>query len=138
MKSIAQIPNIFPEELAQQLHTYVSNVPWSYGWASNKSMGYTHWNFDFAKAGPDNGIDVADRLPPILSLAWKYLQKEHLGEQDLLRCYTNAHTFGVEGYPHTDSKRDDDETIVIYMNTEWRRECLLNLNKVLQKQKQLH
>jgi len=122
LKSIAQIPNIFPEELAEQLLIYVNNVPWHYGWASNKAMGYSHWNFDFAKADQDNGLDVADRLPPILSLAWKYLQKEHLGEQDLLRCYTNAHTFGVEGYPHTDSRRDSDETIVVYLNPEWRRE----------------
>jgi hypothetical protein len=40
----------------------------------------------------------------------------------LMRCYTNAHTYGVEGYPHTDSKRTADQTVVLYLNHYWRRE----------------
>lgn len=34
----------------------------------------------------------------------------------------NAHTYGLEGYPHTDSVRLCDKTIVVYMNPTWRRE----------------
>jgi hypothetical protein len=39
-----------------------------------------------------------------------------------LRCYINAHTYGIEGYPHTDSFREHDKTIVIYLNPEWSRD----------------
>lgn len=120
--SIQQLENCFSPELLQGLSKVIAGVPWKYGWASNKSIQFTHWNHDFAKCGVYNSVDVAHKLPPCLKSAWDYLQSEYIGEQDLLRCYTNSHTFGVEGYPHTDSRRDHDKTIVVYMNKNWIRD----------------
>ena len=54
--------------------------------------------------------------------AWNFIKAMHLKDHVLLRCYANAHTFGIEGYPHTDSKRDQDTTVVMYMNKNWKRE----------------
>jgi len=115
------IPQVFSPEILKSVEALVNNAPLKYGWASNKKIDYTHWNHDFAHAGSENGLDIADRLPPELRIAWEFLQREYLGTQSLLRCYTNAHTFGVEGYPHTDSSRPHDYTLVIYMNQEWQR-----------------
>jgi hypothetical protein len=43
----------------------------------------------------------------------------------LLRCYANAHTYGVEGYPHTDivdASQVDNYTAVVYLNPVWKKE----------------
>jgi hypothetical protein len=121
--NIQQINNCFSEQLAEQLALLISNSDWKYGWKSNHSMGYSHWNKDFTKFGATNGIDVSNRLQHTeLQQAWDYLKTNYFPDATLLRCYANAHTFGVEGYPHTDSIRPSDQTIVVYLNKEWRRE----------------
>ena len=123
LSNIQQINNCFPDELANQLNVLISNSDWKYGWRSNNSTGYGHWNVDFTKAGPSNGIDVERRVKPIgLQQAWNHLKNNYFPNATLLRCYANSHTFGVEGYPHTDSIRTCDYTAVIYLNKTWRRE----------------
>ena len=122
MNSIRQIKAVFPEDLARKLETFIENAPYKYGWPSNRNLGYSHWNYTIAPGDALNGLEIAHNLPPLFKEAWDYIQEHYVGEQTLIRCYTNAHTFGVEGYPHTDSNREHDHTIVIYMNPEWRRE----------------
>lgn len=123
MNAIQQIDNCFSDELADQLNLLISNSDWKYGWRSNNNMGYGHWNKDFTNAGSSNGIDVERRLNYIeLQQAWNHLKNNYFPDATLLRCYANSHTFGVEGYPHTDSLRSCDYTTVIYLNKNWRRE----------------
>ena len=40
----------------------------------------------------------------------------------LVRAYSNAHTYGVEGYIHRDSKFSTDETCIIYVEKDWKAE----------------
>jgi hypothetical protein len=121
--NISKFENCFPEELATRLHKFIANTEWRYGWRSSAGLGYGHWNRDFAHGGTENGIDCSDRLKDQVILdAWNYLKAAHYPNAVLLRCYANGHTFGVEGYPHIDSERDHDQTIVTYMNKTWKRE----------------
>lgn len=120
MTQVFQLQTVFPEDLLKRVKSTINSVPWRYGWASDRNIEFTHWNYDFASAGADNGLDRADRLKGAIAEAWQYLQDNYLGPQALLRCYTNSHTYGVEGYPHTDSKRSADHTIVIYMTPDWQ------------------
>jgi hypothetical protein len=120
--TLKQIPKVFPDALLEQVREHIATVPWRYGWASNRSIEFTHWNYDFTGVPVYNSIDISDQLPEPISAAWHYLKQQFLGDQALLRCYVNSHTYGVEGYPHTDSKRDADNTLVVYMNPEWRRD----------------
>jgi len=122
MKSIIKIEQVFPDDLLKQVSSVIDNVPWKYGWNSNKNIEFTHWNHSFAKAGAINTLDVSDQLSGPILAAWQHIQDKYIGPQALLRCYTNSHTFGVEGYPHTDSRRDADKTIVIYMTKHWQRD----------------
>lgn len=119
MKQIAQV---FPDQILTPIDKLIRSVPWRYGWASNKSIEFTHWNHDFTSAPVYNTMDVSAELPPALAQAWSYLQAQYLGPAALLRCYTNSHTYGVEGYPHTDSRRSADHTLVVYMNRHWQRD----------------
>jgi hypothetical protein len=122
MNSIKKVEQVFTDELLKDVSTMIDAVPWKYGWASNKSIEFTHWNHSFAKGGALNSIDISDQLSGTIKSAWDHIQANITGPQSLLRCYTNSHTFGVEGYPHTDSRRDADKTLVIYMNKHWQRD----------------
>lgn len=122
MHRIDKIAQVFPEPLLRQVSDCIDQVPWKYGWASNRGIEFTHWNHSFAPGGALNSLDISERLPEPIASAWQHIQRNIIGPQTLLRCYTNSHTYGVEGYPHTDSKRAVDHTIVVYMNKEWRRE----------------
>ena len=116
-----RVKQVLPDELLKQVKTVIDSVPWRYGWASNKNIEFTHWNHDFAGAGAVNSIDVSHKISGPIKAAWLHIQEHITGPADLLRCYTNSHTFGVEGYPHTDSKRPEDKTILIYMTPDWQR-----------------
>lgn len=116
------IDNFFPADVAEDLFDYVRRMKWSYYWRSNNSMGYAHWNHDIAKAGTANGLNIEDRLNGVVAEAWNFIKSSYLPDHILLRCYANAHTYGVEGYPHTDSRRSQDTTVVVYLNKDWRRE----------------
>lgn len=116
------LDSFLPQEVADKLHKYVEDLEWTYGWRSNNATGYAHWNNNISKAGPENGLNIEDRLEGAAKEAWEYIKSNHLPDHVLIRCYANAHTHGVEGYPHTDSKRDQDTTVVIYMNKGWKRE----------------
>nr|NDG05715.1 2OG-Fe(II) oxygenase [Oxalobacteraceae bacterium] len=116
------IPNIIPGNLIDPILDQIQTQGWHYGWRSSKVMGYSHWNIDFAQADSSNGLDVAHKLPQPLLHLWQHLQATLCPDTVLLRCYTNSHTFGVEGYPHADSKRQHERTLVIYLNKHWHRE----------------
>jgi hypothetical protein len=118
------VDNFLPTMLAEPLYGYVKNLHLNYGWKSNTGIGYGHWNCDLADAGLSNGLDVSDRIKDkeFVYQAWQFIKSAYLTDYTLIRCYANGHTYGIEGYPHTDSKRDQDVTVVIYMNKNWKRE----------------
>jgi hypothetical protein len=124
MRKIDQIATVFPADIAERVYNLVSNAEFKYGWRSSMSTGYGHWNKDYGRGGSENGIDISANLKdyPALDEAWRYLKSMYWPAADLVRCYVNVHTFGVEGYPHTDSSRIDDKTVVVYVNKGWRRE----------------
>lgn len=128
INKIVQISNVFEHELLYKVKDEIDNSPLRYGWKSNRGLnhGFSHWNHSYVKAAAYNTIDISDRLPEALKVAWEFIKKQYMGEElpgatKLLRCYINGHTYGVEGYPHTDSQRHTDHTMVIYMTPNWRR-----------------
>lgn len=99
---------------------FINKANWAYGWPSNKDMPYGHWNVDFTNTSKDNPTDVSVRLPQVLLPLWQNINKEFFGNQaKLTRCYANRHTFGTEGYIHTDTERDEDQTCVVYLDKDW-------------------
>lgn len=104
-----------------QALSYIDLANWSYGWPSNKDMPYGHWNADFTRTSKNNPTDVSSMLPPELLVIWHKINTEFFNEQaKLIRCYANRHTFGTEGYIHTDTQRKEDQTCIVYMDEEWK------------------
>lgn len=116
------LEKVIPDHLIDAVQLQIDQKGWHYGWHSNRNIGTAHWNIDFGKAASSNGIDISKRIDGAILELWQHLQKTHTGKKALLRCYTNSHTYGVEGYPHTDSRKPNEETLVIYLNKEWRKE----------------
>jgi hypothetical protein len=121
MIKIEQIPECLPEGLIRSTTAFVKNNSWNYGWTSNKSIGFSHWNQNFGKSESENSLDITENLQGSMALIWNYLKSRYFPDTDLLRCYANGHTYGVEGYPHIDSRRSHDKTLVIYLNEDWKR-----------------
>lgn len=120
--SFDRIEKVLPAEMFEDVCKMISTVPWAYGqtgWKSNHAAFHGHWNHSFVKADGKNCLDMSGKLNGLISDVWQYIKDNYAPGADLLRCYTNSHTFGVEGYPHKDSIRAGDRTLLIYINRTW-------------------
>lgn len=124
MSEIVVIDNFLPADLLARCEATFQTVGWKYGWASNPKYLFSHWHHEILRAGGKNKIDKQTNLfnlqrrdyDPVKDV-WRLLQTR-FGGAALLRCYANQHTYGVEGYPHTDGSADET-TIILYLNREW-------------------
>lgn len=117
-----------PASWASLLHYFKTSVAFRYGWASDKEVSeFSHWNCDFLGAQGNNQVNLESSLyansamQPIASV-WNKLKDLHLKGHALVRCYANAHTYGVEGAPHYDSREDGNFTTILYIVPEWKAE----------------
>jgi hypothetical protein len=108
------------KEILDAAYYHVDNANWSYGWPSNTDIPFGHWNVDFTRTPKNNPTDVSSTLPDKIAPVWKAVNSAFFnGKASLVRCYANRHTYGTEGYIHTDTTRKEDQTCVIYMDKEW-------------------
>lgn len=95
---------------------------WQYGWRSNKKMGFGHWNIVLSDSKVERE-EVYHEVDDSIRALWDFIQPRFMPTTPVLvRAYANAHTFGVEGYVHRDSKFATDETCIIYYEPDWRAE----------------
>lgn len=94
---------------------------YTYGWPSGTNDPFSHWNLTFAGKDPKSRLDVEQFLPdPVLAL-WQKIKQSYLQNFTVIRAYSNAYTYGTEGYIHTDSTNENDLTVLVYLNTTWDR-----------------
>jgi SM-20-related protein len=124
--------NFLPEELYKRVMDEVNSTPLTYGWKSNHFTDpHGHWNIDIAKRNSQNLANIEFNISGIYKEVWDYY-KENIPElvnAVPIRCYINVHTYGTDGYIHTDSIRDDETTIVMYIldgewNPDWAGETI--------------
>lgn len=112
--------NLIPEPLLNDCLDWLNQANWKFGWKSHANKEYSHWNVDISRTGRNHADDISDKIPEQFQKVWVHLNKEMFGGKGILvRCYSNRHTFGVEGTIHTDTERDGDYTCVIYLNKKW-------------------
>lgn len=131
MKQIFVHDTALPPSVLQGVQNYFAeSVRWQFGWPQGLSDPFSHWNIDFLGAPLKSQANVEDRLfakPELATVAdiWRALKAGPMRGHYLLRCYANAHTYGVEGYPHTDivdATQVDNFTAVVYLNPVWKKE----------------
>lgn len=94
--------------------------------SSPNSDPHGHWVLNLVSNVDSSKDNVSDVLSFIkhddIKNTWTYIQnKYNLNDKILIRCYANAYTYGTEGYAHTDSSRDNEWTIILYiLNDDWK------------------
>jgi hypothetical protein len=131
MKQIFVHDTALPAAVLHNVQQYFAeNVRWQFGWPQGLSDPFSHWNIDFLGAPLKSQANVESQLfakPELAAVAdvWRALKAGPMRGHYLLRCYANAHTYGVEGYPHTDVvdvSQIDNFTAVVYLNPVWKKE----------------
>ena len=131
MKQIFVHDTALSSNQLQKIQNYFAeNVRWQFGWPQGVSDPFSHWNIDFLGASLKSQTNVEDQLfakPALEAVAdvWRALKVGPMRGHYLLRCYANAHTFGVEGHPHTDivdASQVNNYTAVVYLNPFWKKE----------------
>jgi SM-20-related protein len=123
--SIAVIDDFLPSDLYDELARLIEKEPMEYGSRSNhKTDPHGHWTRQFVAAGRQNLADISDKLEHeerlgAVNATWRFLQESQLPDSVLIRCYLNGYTYGTDGYFHSDSRRADEHTAVLYMNDHW-------------------
>lgn len=114
--------DVIPEEILAECIAEVERRGWQYGWRSNKMLGFGHWNIVLSDSKVERE-EVYHEVPQCIRDLWDYIQPRFMPTTPVLvRAYANAHTYGVEGYIHRDSKFAEDETCVIYYEKDWKPE----------------
>lgn len=117
-----------PASWASLLQYFQNTVAFRYGWSSDKEVSeFSHWNHDFLRVPGNNqaNMEVALYSNPAhqaIASVWTKLKDMHLKGHALVRCYANAHTYGVEGAPHIDSREDGNYTTILYIVPDWKAE----------------
>lgn len=111
--------DILPKDQLEGCLHWLGKANWTYGWKSDTSLNFGHWNVDITRTGVRNTTDISEKLPATFKRVWDVVNGEVGGNAKLIRCYSNRHTYGTEGYIHVDTTREEDHTCVIYMNKTW-------------------
>ncbi|GAB2575530.1 hypothetical protein ISP15_12835 [Dyella jejuensis] len=120
--------DLVPDSLQQSLTHLIQQPIWRYGWRSNKRQDrFCFWHAHFAGGDGSSRKSCEEELQqnpsagPVQEL-WKFLSTGLLKGHEPLRVYANSHTFGVEGYVHTDSSDEENYfTTLYYAHPVWRK-----------------
>lgn len=114
-----------PIELRKKLIKFLYSPIWSFGWQSVQGVGqFSFWHAKIAGKGRDSresceGEFLNSEVTAPVAQLWELLRNGPLKRHEPLRIYANAHTYGVEGYPHTDSHEDNYFTTIYYGHIRW-------------------
>jgi SM-20-related protein len=120
-----------PAALHEELSGFFQEPIWFYGWKSNSRKARSpnsHWNVFFAGSmqsakNEAEGSCEAELMgneffKPIQDL-WQILKAGPLAGHEPVRVYANAHTYGTDGYVHTDSEDINYYSTICYVHQEW-------------------
>lgn len=117
--------NMIAPQLQKEILGFVRRPIWAYGWKSIKDHDrYGFWHAHFA-GGDENELDdcgpalEANTSALPIQRLWKFLEAEVLEGHVPVRVYANGHTYGVEGYIHTDSSDANYFTTIYYAHGVW-------------------
>jgi hypothetical protein len=117
------IDNQIPAPIFQRLLEAAPRIPWHFGWTSPSNKAARYWHHEIGYGQKENTVCIRANIDrhPVKTFAHyvDWLRNELVGSSVLLRYYLNAHTYGVDGSPHTDSDRPGEVTIVTYLTSVW-------------------
>lgn len=124
---IQVLDDMVPPELYGELLQGLLRIGWKFGWntPSNPYSRYWHHEIGFGKKANEVDISANVRKHPLTAFAsymdW-LVQLINVPDFRVLRYYLNAHTYGTDGWPHTDTERPGELTCVLYLTQQWKPE----------------
>jgi hypothetical protein len=121
------LDNVLPLELYRELVLSTQRIGWQFGWNTPSNPNTRYWHHEVGQGRKSNKHDISGNVRKhplkVFSLYQNWLLT-HLvpATSPVLRYYLNAHTYGTDGWPHTDVDQGEELTCVLYLNTEWRPE----------------
>lgn len=120
------LDNAVPVDMYNELlHAAFSQIGWKFGWNTPSNPHNRYWHHEVGYGTKKNINDISDNVKkhrlPIFDCYQDWLKSHILPENTrILRYYLNAHTFGTDGWPHTDTDRTDELTAVLYLTETWK------------------
>jgi SM-20-related protein len=119
--------NLLPQPLFAALVAGMQKIGWQFGWRAPGNPEARYWHHEVGYSEKDNFYDVSARVRqhplPAFAAYMDWLRSNLVPpETRILRFYLNAHTFGTDGWPHTDTDRNGELTTILFLNSEWRPE----------------
>ncbi|WEF31438.1 hypothetical protein [Pseudoduganella chitinolytica] len=120
------VDDFFDSTEFESIACFFNDIDWRFGWGSNTAgESLRHWNKHFAGGGKSArtpcDVELAENINcgPVVD-AWKSIKDKLLPGHSLLRCYANAHTFGLDGTIHRDNPKDIPAvTTILYCHRMW-------------------
>lgn len=122
---VSIVDELVPVDLQREILRLVRRPIWAYGWKSVRTRDrYGFWHAHFAGGDEQANSSCADQLAANAQAApvhrlWSLLSAGLLAGHEPLRVYANAHTYGVEGYVHTDTDDEAGFTTIYYAHGVW-------------------
>lgn len=114
-----------PTPLYEALIEAVGRIGWRFGWNTPSNPHSRYWHHEVGHGKKSNTADVSDRVRqhplPVFAQYMDWLRSDLVSPQtQVLRFYLNAHTYGTDGWPHTDTDRGEELTMVLYLTATWQ------------------
>lgn len=119
------LDDVVPGELYQALLDASMRIGWRFGWNTPANPNQLYWHHEVAGGRKSNTEDRSAEVEkhPLRSFAayqnW-LLERFVPNGSRILRFYLNAHTYGTDGWPHTDCDRPGEVTAVLYLVPAWQ------------------
>lgn len=119
--------DIVPQDLYRELLMASRRIPWRFGWNTPSNPNMRYWHHEVGGGGKDNIEDVSqavERHPAKVFGRYQEWLRTQVVPRDtkVLRFYLNGHTFGTDGWQHTDTDRREELTMVLYLTQKWQLE----------------
>lgn len=110
------IDDFMDEHIAQLIHGSIHNTDfsWNFHYKANEKEPDMHWHKLAGHSIEEMSENGFDYLIPL----WESIQNlDGIPETKIIRCYLNAHTYGIEPTIHRD---DGTYTFIYYPNLSWQ------------------
>ena len=121
--SIQILDDVVPKTLYEKLNQIPDILGWKFGCNTSTNRNARYWHHEVGFGSKQNPDCVAEKVRqhPAKKLSdyqdWIFEQSPK--GTKILRFYFNAHTFGTDGWPHTDTDRDNEQTVILYLTPKW-------------------
>jgi SM-20-related protein len=115
---------LVPKEIYGKLLQVSMKVGWRYGWNTPSNPEARYWHHEIGFGNKQNTESVAERVEahqaPVFAEYQQWLLNHLPPGAKILRFYMNAHTYGTDGWPHTDTDRPGELSSILYLTGQWK------------------